>query len=29
MNPLTAQILTIAALIDSWYNFRGRIKPAV
>ncbi len=27
LNPLTAQILTIAALIDSWYNFRARIKP--
>ena len=29
MNPLTVQILTIAALADSWINFRGKVKPAV
>src|SRR5690554_678885 len=28
LNPLVAQLLSVAALIDSWYDFRSRIKPA-
>lgn len=28
LNPPLAQLLALAALIDSWYNFRGRIKAA-
>lgn len=27
LNPLVAQLLSVAALIDSWYNFRSRVKP--
>lgn len=28
LNPLVAQLLSVAALIDSWYDFRSRLKPA-
>lgn len=28
LNPLVAQLLTVTALIDSWYDFRSRIRPA-
>lgn len=28
LNPLVAQLLSVAALIDSWYDFRSRVKPA-
>lgn len=28
LNPLLAQLLTVAALVDSWADFRGRVKRA-
>lgn len=28
LNPPLAQLLSVAALIDSWYNFRARVKAA-
>jgi hypothetical protein len=28
LNPLLAQLLTVAALVDSWVDFRGRVKRA-
>jgi len=28
LNPLLAQLLTVAALIDSFYDFRRRVTPA-
>lgn len=28
LNPLLAQLLTVAALVDSWMDFRGRVKRA-
>jgi hypothetical protein len=28
LNPPVAQLLSVAALIDSWYNFRARVKAA-
>src|SRR5690554_608541 len=28
LNPLVAQLLSIAAVFDSWYDFRSRVRPS-
>jgi len=28
LNPPLAQLLAVAALIDSWYDFRARVKAS-